>query len=134
MKATRAVRPSGPARRARVWPSLCCRRRRSARRAHSPPRYPGGLEPGRGVIIRIAMSALILTVPALLQLRGRWVLLRRAAPRVAVYGLLAVAGCQLFYFNALQRIPVGVALLLEYLGAVLVVLWAWLRHRRGRGG
>ena len=47
---------------------------------------------------------------------------------MAVYGLLAVAGCQLFYFNALPRIPVGVALLLEYLGAVLVVGWAWLRH------
>ena len=87
-----------------------------------------GWSPAAAVIIRIAMSALILTVPALLQLRGRWGLLRRAAPRVAVYGLLAVAGCQLFYFNALQRIPVGVALLLEYLGAVLVVLWAWLRH------
>ena len=80
------------------------------------------------MIVRIAVSALILTVPALIQLRGRWGLLRRAAPRVAVYGLLAVAGCELFYFNALQRIPVGVALLLEYLGAVLVVLWAWLRH------
>jgi drug/metabolite transporter (DMT)-like permease len=39
-----------------------------------------------------------------------------------------VAGCQLFYFNALQRIPVGVALLLEYLGSVLVVGWVWLRH------
>ena len=87
-----------------------------------------GWSPAAAVIIRIAMSALILTVPALLQLHGRWGLLRRAAPRVAVYGLLAVAGCQLFYFNALQRIPVGVALLLEYLGAVLVVLWAWLRH------
>jgi len=87
-----------------------------------------GWSPATAVIVRIAVSALILTVPALLQLRGRWGLLRRAAPRVAVYGLLAVAGCQLFYFNALQRLPVGVALLLEYLGAVLVVLWVWLRH------
>jgi drug/metabolite transporter (DMT)-like permease len=53
---------------------------------------------------------------------------------VAMYGLLAVAGCQLFYFNALERIPVGVALLLEYLGSVLVVGWMWLRHgQRPRG-
>jgi drug/metabolite transporter (DMT)-like permease len=47
---------------------------------------------------------------------------------VVVFGLVAVAGCQLFYFNAISRIPVGVALLLEYLGAVLVVGWLWLRH------
>jgi drug/metabolite transporter (DMT)-like permease len=34
----------------------------------------------------------------------------------------------LCYFNAVARIPVGVALLLEYLGVVLVVGWLWLRH------
>ena len=87
-----------------------------------------GWSPAAAVIIRIALAALMLTGPALLQLRGRWRLLRRAAPRVAAYGLIAVAGCQLFYFNALARIPVGVALLLEYLGTVLVVGWLWLRH------
>jgi len=87
-----------------------------------------GWSPAGAADIRIAVSALILTGPALMQLRGRWHLLRRAAPRVAGYGLLAVAGCQLFYFNAVQRIPVGVALLLEYLGTVLVVGWMWLRH------
>ena len=87
-----------------------------------------GWSPAAAVTIRIAVSAVILTIPALISLRGRWALLRRDAPKVALYGLLAVAGCQLFYFNALQRIPVGVALLLEYLGSVLVVGWVWLRH------
>ena len=87
-----------------------------------------GWSPAAAVLTRIVVSALILTAPALVQLRGRWHLLRRAAPRVAAYGLIAVAGCQLFYFNAVQRIPVGVALLLEYLGTVLVVGWLWLRH------
>ena len=48
-----------------------------------------GWSPAAAVIVRIAVSALILTVPALIQLRGRWGLLRRAAPRVTVYGLLA---------------------------------------------
>jgi drug/metabolite transporter (DMT)-like permease len=93
-----------------------------------------GWSPAAAVLTRIAVSALILTGPALMRLRGRWHLLRRAAPRVAAYGLIAVAGCQLFYFNAVQRIPVGVALLLEYLGTVLVVGWLWLRHgeRPGR--
>src|SRR5262249_4989586 len=39
-----------------------------------------------------------------------------------------VAGAQWCYFNAVARIPVGVAILLEYLGVVLVVGWLWLRH------
>jgi drug/metabolite transporter (DMT)-like permease len=87
-----------------------------------------GWSPAAAVITRIAAAALMLTIPALLQLRGRWALLRRSAGRTAAYGLVAVAGAQLCYFNAIQRIPVGVALLLEYLGAVLVVGWLWFRH------
>ena len=87
-----------------------------------------GWSPAAAVTVRISLSALCLTIPALISLRGRWDLLRRDARWVAAYGLIAVAGCQLFYFNALESIPVGVALLLEYLGSVLVVGWVWLRH------
>ncbi|MGO8981295.1 MAG: EamA family transporter [Streptosporangiaceae bacterium] len=87
-----------------------------------------GWSPAAAVVARITASALMLTVPAVLQLRGRWFLLRREAGRVIAFGLVAVAGCQLFYFNAIQRMPVGVALLLEYMGVVLVVGWLWLRH------
>ncbi len=87
-----------------------------------------GWSPAAAVTARISLSALLLTVPAALQLRGRWALLRRDAVPVAMFGLIAVAGCQLFYFSAIQRLPVGVALLLEYLGVLLVVGWLWLRH------
>jgi drug/metabolite transporter (DMT)-like permease len=41
---------------------------------------------------------------------------------------VAVAGCQLAFFNAVQHLSVGVALLLEYLGSILVVGWLWARH------
>ena len=87
-----------------------------------------GWSPGAAVLARIAAAALILTGPAVVALRGRWGQLRRGFPRVAGYGLFAVAGAQLCYFNAIQRIPIGVALLLEYLGVLLVVGWMWLRH------
>src|SRR5215469_1503387 len=89
-----------------------------------------GWSPGSAVITRIAVSAVILTIPALVQIRGRWALLRANAGVVTAYGLVAVAGCQLFYFNAISRIPVGVALLIEYLAPVLVVSWLWIRHGR----
>jgi len=87
-----------------------------------------GWSPGAAVLIRIGVAALILTVPAVIQLRGQWALLRRNARAIAAYSLLAVAAPQLCFFNAVARIPVGVALLLEYLGIVLVVGWLWLRH------
>lgn len=87
-----------------------------------------GWSPGAAVSARIAVAALILTIPALVQLRGRWALLRRSLPAVIAYGLVAVAGCQLFFFNAVEHLSVGVALLLEYSGTLLVVLWVWLRH------
>ena len=87
-----------------------------------------GWSPGAAVLTRISVAALILTVPAVIQLRGRWALLRRNARGVAAYGMLAIAAPQLCFFNAVARIPVGIALLLEYLGVVLVVGWLWLRH------
>lgn len=87
-----------------------------------------GWSPAAAVTVRIGTAGLLLTVPALLRLRGRWGLLRRGAGSMLAFGTVAIAGCQFFYFNAVQRMPVGVALLLEYLGVVLVVGWLWLRH------
>jgi drug/metabolite transporter (DMT)-like permease len=87
-----------------------------------------GWSPAAAVLARVTLAAAVLTVPALLRLRGQWAQFRRGLPRVIAFGLVAVAGAQLCYFNAIQRIPVGVALLLEYLGTVLVVGWLWLRH------
>lgn len=87
-----------------------------------------GWTPGAAVTARISLAALALLGPAVLALRGRWAVLRRNIGLVATYGLLAMAGCQLFFFNAVQTLSVGVALLLEYLGLVLVVGWLWVRH------
>src|SRR3954447_3720590 len=75
-----------------------------------------GWSPGAVVTLRVAIAAVLLTPPALLSLRGRWSRqkLRTALPEVLAFGLVAVAGCQLFFFNAIRRLDVGVALLLEY--------------------
>jgi drug/metabolite transporter (DMT)-like permease len=87
-----------------------------------------GWSPGAAVTLRVGIAALVLTIPAILQLRGRWALLRRSAAVVVGYGAFAVAGAQLFFFNAVEHLSVGVALLLEYSGTLLVVGWVWLRH------
>ena len=93
-----------------------------------------GWTPGAAVTVRVVIAALVLTVPALLALRGRYGGLRRGSRSLLVYGVGAVAGAQLCYFNAVEHLPVAVALLLEYSGVLLVVGWMWMRHghRPGR--
>ena len=86
-----------------------------------------GWSPAAAVIIRIAMSALILTVPALLQLRGRWGLCAAPRPGWRCTGCWRWPGCELFYFNALQRYRSAWRSCWNT-SAALVVLWAWLRH------
>lgn len=87
-----------------------------------------GWTPAAAVAVRVSVAALLLAVPAIVSLHGRWHLLRRDPVTLAVYGVVAFAGGQLCYFNAVKHISVGVALLLEYMGVVLVVGWQWLRH------
>ena len=87
-----------------------------------------GWSPAGAVLARVLVAALALTVPALFALRGRWALLRQSARQVIVYGLVGVAACQVCYFNAIARMDVGISILLEYLGIVLVVGWLWVRH------
>lgn len=86
-----------------------------------------GWTAGSAVTVRMGVAALALTVPAVLQLRGRWRLLWSNARAVLAFGALAVALPQLAYFSAIARLSVGVALLLEYSGVLLVVLWTWAR-------
>ncbi len=61
--------------------------------------------------------------------RHRRLVVRRPA-LLAGFGLLAVAGVQACYFAALSRIPVGVALLVEYLAPALVLGWVRFVRRR----
>ncbi len=89
-----------------------------------------GWSSGAIVLLRVGLATAILLVPALLACRGRWPVVRSELRLILIYGLVAVAGCQVAYFNAVQYLSVGVALLLEYCGILLVVLWMWLRSRR----
>jgi len=85
-----------------------------------------GWTPGSAVTARVIMAALVLTLPALLQLRGGLAQLRRSRRTLTAYGIVGVAGAQLCFFMAIEHLSVGVALLLEYSGALLVVGYLWL--------
>lgn len=86
-----------------------------------------GWTPGAAVTVRIWIAALVLLIPTIGALRGRWRLLRKNLGVIAAYGLLAVTATQLFYFQAVAVMDVGLALLIEYTAPIAVVLWLWLR-------
>ncbi|MEJ1923578.1 EamA family transporter [Microbacterium sp. KHB019] len=87
-----------------------------------------GWTPGAAVTVRIWVAAIVLLIPTVISLRGRWKLLRKNAGIIATYGLLAVTATQLFYFQAVAVMDVGLALLIEYTAPIAVVLWLWMRR------
>jgi drug/metabolite transporter (DMT)-like permease len=59
----------------------------------------------------------------------------RSLPHLAVLGVVGAALIQWFYFEAIDRLPVGIAILLEFTGPVLVAVYARVvqRQRVGSG-
>jgi drug/metabolite transporter (DMT)-like permease len=92
-----------------------------------------GWSAAAAVVVRILLATAVLAPVAAVQLRGRWSLVRRNLPLISAYGLVAVAGCQLAYFNAVAHLQVGVAVLIEYTAPIAVVGWLWLRHGQRPG-
>lgn len=70
-----------------------------------------------GATLVFALAALIWQRSALRPPTGRSLLL------IAGLGLVGVVSLQLTYNIAINRLPLGIALLIEYLAPVLVVLW-----------
>jgi drug/metabolite transporter (DMT)-like permease len=63
---------------------------------------------------------LLLVVLSRERLRASW----RELPLLAAFGIAGVAATQWFYFVAIARLPVGIALLFEYTAPLMVALWA----------
>lgn len=90
------------------------------------PLIQAGLDPLHVVWLRVAGAALVM-LPLAVRHRA---LVRGRPTLLAGFGLLAVAGVQACYFAAISRIPVGVALLIEYLAPALVLGWVRFVQRR----
>ena len=91
--------------------------------------YAVGWTPGAVVLIRLVGAAVLLLVPSLIALRGRWAEVRSSWRTVLIYGLVSMAGVQGFYFVAVEHLTVAVALLLEMTAPMLIVFWIWARTR-----
>jgi drug/metabolite transporter (DMT)-like permease len=94
------------------------------------PLLESGWSPAAAVTVRALIGGIVLAPFALFALRGRWNAIWRARWRVLAMALIGVAGTQLVYFGALQRIPVGTAILLEYMAPLLLVAFAWATTKK----
>ena len=88
-----------------------------------------GWSAGAAATARICVAALVLAAPTALALRGQWRQVLRAWRPILMFGLLAVVACQLAFFFAVQFIAPSLALLIEFMGPVLLMLWIWARSR-----
>ncbi|CAN5556390.1 EamA family transporter [soil metagenome] len=94
------------------------------------PLLEAGWSLGAALLVRMGVAGLILSPALFLAIRRQRGFLRRHWKLILVFGLMPVLGCQLFFFSAMQRMPVAVALLIQYLAPVMLVAFVWLRTRK----
>src|SRR4051794_11902647 len=83
-----------------------------------------GLSSERLAQVRSLGAALGLVLILAVAAPGRLRLTRRELPYLVAFGVAGLAFVQWFYFLAIHRLAIGVALLIEYLAPLLVALWA----------
>ncbi len=76
----------------------------------------------------VLAAAIALTRPRLLRID------RRDLGRLAVGGIVGFAGVSAFYYAAIARLQIGVAVTIQYLGPILLLVWLKVVHRRALPG
>jgi drug/metabolite transporter (DMT)-like permease len=83
-----------------------------------------GLSSLRLTEVRSTGAFLGLTLIALVRAPSSLRVTRRELPWLAVFGVVGLAAVQLFYFLAIHRLAIGIALLIQFTGPVFVAIWA----------
>jgi len=93
-----------------------------------------GLDALRLVQIRCTLAAVGFAVIALVRAPRSLAVGRRQVGFLVLYGIVGVAMVQWLYLAAIARMPVSVALLIEFTAPLLVALWSrFVRHEPVRG-
>ena len=93
--------------------------------------YAGGWTPEVVVFLRVLGTGLVLLVPTLIAMHGRWHAFTRWQTwrDVITFGIVSVAGVQLLFFMSVEHLDVAIALLLEMTAPLMIVVWVWLGSR-----
>ncbi|TMD59925.1 MAG: hypothetical protein E6I87_08110 [Chloroflexi bacterium] len=95
--------------------------------------FARGVPPAELAQVRIGLGFVMfaLIVAAFRPKAGR--VARRHVPLLIAFGVIGMAGVQLTYYEAIKRLPVVLALLIQYLGPLFVLVYVWLRGRKVGG-
>jgi drug/metabolite transporter (DMT)-like permease len=85
-----------------------------------------GLPPGELVQIRLTLATLTLLLFVLIFDRRRIIISLKDLPYFLVLGFVGVAGVQYTYYYTISKIPVGPAVLIQYLSPVWIALYAFI--------
>ncbi len=89
-----------------------------------------GWTSGAAVAARLTLAGLVLLGPSIVIARKQWAIVKANWKTIVAFGLAAMAAMQYFYFVAVSRLDVSVALLLEHMAPLLIVGWIWFRTGR----
>jgi drug/metabolite transporter (DMT)-like permease len=82
-----------------------------------------GMEASRLSQLRATLAFLILLGFVALTRRSALRLRRAEIPLMLVYGVFGIALTQYLYFAAIERLPIGVALLIEFTAPLMIAIW-----------
>jgi len=82
-----------------------------------------GIDSARLSQLRVTAAFLIVAAVVLVFNRPGFRISRAEVPALIAYGILGVAMTQYLFFVALERMPVGIALLIEFTAPIMVALW-----------
>jgi drug/metabolite transporter (DMT)-like permease len=89
-----------------------------------------GVTPAHLSQLRVTVAFLMLAGALVVADRRRLRIARADVPRMAWLGFAGVAIVQLSYFLAIERMPISVALVIQFTGPAMVLLWLRLAHGR----
>ena len=89
-----------------------------------------GVAPTHLSQLRVTVSFVLLAGALVVVDRRRLRIARADVPRMAWLGLAGVAIVQLSYFLAIERMPISVALVIQFTGPAMVLLWLRAAHGR----
>ena len=82
-----------------------------------------GIDPARLSQLRVSLAFVILLVVVAVTRPSSLRIRRREIPVLLAFGILGIAMTQYLYFVAIDRLPVGIALLIEFTAPIMVALW-----------
>lgn len=85
-----------------------------------------GVDPIRLTQLRVTGAAIVLLGWLIVAQRASLRLYGREWIAYTVFGIVGLVGVQWLYFEAIARIPIGIALVIEYAAPLLVALWVRL--------